>query len=217
MIKAALFDLDGVMVDSDLISSQAYEKVIRQYHKIPVFNEYGLVHVSGMREVDVWEILKKQHHIKESIEILARKRAEFYNHKLKMLLPQAGLIPLLENLQQHNIKLAVASSSSRDRIKTKLSVIHVLDFFQTIISGDDVIHGKPAPDIFLKAANNLEINPSDCVVFEDSQSGVTAAYIAKMKVIAIPTQFTKKHDFSHANLIVKSLQDITWKRISNLA
>src|SRR5260370_31183068 len=106
MIKAAIFDMDGVIVNSDPLASLAFESVIRYFNKTPHYNKHGLVHISGMRERDILTMIKKDYGIDEDIEVLLKIRSDFYDEKLKDLLPQPGLFPLLELLKKHNIQLA---------------------------------------------------------------------------------------------------------------
>lgn len=214
MIKAAIFDVDGIIVDTDYIASLGYEKVLEQYSITPHRNKHGLTFDSGLSENDVWQLLKKRHGLTEDIQILKDKRNEIYKDLLKDLLPQPGLIRTLQMLKKHNIRLAVASSSLRAEMKLKTIDVH--HFFETIVTSIEVRHGKPAPDIFLLTAEKLRVSPKECIVFEDAQSGVIAAEAAGMKVIAVPTQYTKKHDFSKASLIVDSLEKITYKKIISL-
>ena len=127
-----------------------------------------------------------------------------------------GLQDLLNMLKSHHIKTAIASSSPHNHIELILNRLNVRHYFDKIISGDDVKHGKPAPDIFLKAAELLGLNPKDCMVIEDAPTGVTASNRAEITVIAVPNEFTRKHSFDNADLIVNSLSDISWDKLVNL-
>ena len=146
-----------------------------------------------------------------------QKRSRVYLNLLKQNLhPQKGFISLLNLLKNHKVKLAVASSSVMEHIETVLSTLKVKDYFDVIVSGQFVARGKPFPDINLEAAKKLGIKPEYCLVLDDAQSGVESAKNANMKVIAVPNKFTKEHDFSKADLILNSLEEVNWKIISSL-
>lgn len=216
MIKAAIFDVDGVIVNTDHLVSQTYAEIIKQYGKTPVYNEHGLIHKSGTRERDIFTILKEEYGIDDSIEILSEKKSAIYEELLKDIQPMVGVVKLLDLLKSHNIPLAVGTSGILRRTHLKLNTVKILHYFSVIVSGEDVKQGKPAPDIFLLAASRLHVDPQDCVVFEDAESGIIAAKKAGMKVVAVPTEFTKNHNFSGADFVVRSLDDITWEMVENL-
>lgn len=216
MIKAAIFDVDGILVDTEPFASKAYESIILTFGKKPKLQNSGLFQVSGMRESEVLTLIQEEYGITESIESLQKRRNQFYQDNLKKPKPMAGVIKLLRVLQKHKIQLAVASSSTNYRISMKLSLTKTKEFFEKIVSAEEVKRGKPYPDIFLETAKQLGIMPKNCLVFEDSQNGVISAHDAGMKVIAVPTIYTKKHDFSSADIVVKSLEDVTWKMLSKL-
>jgi HAD superfamily hydrolase (TIGR01509 family) len=106
-------------------------------------------------------------------------------------------------------KMALASSSYRDAVDGVLAGLDIARYFDVIVSGLDVTHVKPAPDIFLKAANDLGVAPSECLVLEDAEKGVIAAHRAGMRCVAIPNEYTRHHDFSKATKICSSLKDVT--------
>ncbi|MEK7070479.1 MAG: HAD-IA family hydrolase, partial [Patescibacteria group bacterium] len=130
--------------------------------------------------------------------------------------PMPGLDYLLNFLQQNNFKIAVATSSFLEDINVIFPKLNLVPYFDLLVTCEDVTRGKPAPDIYLKAAEKLNIKPADCLALEDSESGVTAGNSAEMKVIAVPNKFTKNHDFSRADLIVNSLKSINLNTIEKL-
>ena len=113
-------------------------------------------------------------------------------------------------------RLALASSSYRVNVDLVLDRLGVADFFEVVVCRDDVSKAKPAPDAFLQAATMLGVEPSGCVVLEDAQKGVEAAYNAGMKCIAVPNQYTVRDDFSRATTIVPSLAEVTVEFIDSL-
>jgi HAD superfamily hydrolase (TIGR01509 family) len=217
MIKAVIFDLDGLMIDSEPIQSKAYEQILEQYNKQPILNKLGVVHSVGIKERKNWEILKKKYDLEEDTEILMEKRSKVYLDLLKRnIKPMKGLKEVITLLKKNNIKLAVASSSVIKHIDVVLLGLEIKEQFDVIMSAQFVRKGKPFPDIDLEAAKKLGVNPENCLVLEDAQSGVEAGKNAGMKVIAISNKFTKNHDLSKADLILNSLEEINLEIINSL-
>jgi beta-phosphoglucomutase family hydrolase len=217
MIKAALFDMDGLMINTEPLQSKAYEAVLVSHGKQPQFNAEGVVQAVGVREKDNWELIKNRHGLQHDTTALMEQRTGVYMEILKQnLTPQPGLINLLELLKRHGIKMAVASSSTLEHINIVLDGLKVADFFDVVVSSHSIAHGKPAPDIFLLAADQLGVAPKDCVVLEDAQSGIEAGRAAGAKVVAVPNAFTKSHDYSKADIVVRSLEEVDWKMLSSL-
>ena len=130
------------------------------------------------------------------------------------------LLPGIQNLileaRSLNIPVAVASSSARTWIDLHADRTGILPFVSVICTREDVKNIKPAPDLYLLAAKRLNISPEDCIVFEDSQNGVTAARAAGMRAVAVPNQVTGESDFSAAHLVVKSAADYTLREIKKM-
>ncbi len=126
-----------------------------------------------------------------------------------------GALALLEQLHNRK-KLALASSSYPDAVQGVLVGLGIAHYFQVIVTGLDVSQVKPAPDIFLAAAEQLCAKASQCVVLEDAEKGVIAASLAGMRCIAIPNHHTRHHDFSKATRICSSLNDVTLELLDTL-
>ncbi|MGC9599371.1 MAG: HAD family phosphatase [Minisyncoccia bacterium] len=216
MIKAVIFDMDGLMIDSEPIQSKSFEYVLRTHDKAPIFNPNGLIQTIGITAKDNWILLKEKHNLTASVASLLAKKRSVYGKLLKEnVKPQKGLFSLIKKLKKGGFKLGIASSSKLSNIKLVLSSLHLSRSFDVILSGESLTRGKPHPDIFLETARKLSVDPSDCVVLEDAESGVEAAHRAKMKVIAVPNKFTRDHDFKKADLVVSSLGKITPRTLRN--
>lgn len=206
MINAVIFDMDGVIINSEPIQSKAFEQVIKDYGKKPQLQNNGLVQIPGLRSSENWDIIKKTHGINEDTIILIEKRRLVYQTLLQShLISMPGVLSFLTFLKKHNYKIALASSSANFNIDMVLSGLKITSFFQVIVSGENVKKSKPDPDIYLETAHQLNTPPKQCLVIEDTYAGVIAAKAAGMKVVAVPNKYTKKLDFSIADLIVKSL------------
>lgn len=217
MIRAVIFDMDGVIIDSEPITSKSYDILLRSFGKTPMPKSHGLIHTPGIRGDDVWKEILEKYQLTGDIEELRKKRREVY---LKLLEgnvePMKGVRELIHLLSQHGIPMAIASGSSPQIIDHVLSIFGLQEYFQVIVSGKDVAKGKPDPECFIKAAQQLHVPVEDCLVIEDGEPGVIAAKRAGMKVIAVSHQFSKHNDFSQADIVVPSLQDVTWDMITSV-
>lgn len=210
MIKAVVFDFDGVIVDTEVLNSKAYEEVLREYGKTPVVKRGETVHAAGVKGQKNWELLKKKYNIDEDITVLYKKKVDIYS----ALLPQAKLIPgfraALKRLQKHEfLSLAVATMSPRTVVNFILDKFKISNAFNIVLTLEDCDVPKPHPDIYLKTAEKLNLPPRQCVVIEDSETGIEAAKNAGMFVIAIANKYSKSHNFSRADEIVNDFSKIT--------
>jgi len=216
-LKAVIFDMDGVIIDSEPI----YFEIERD-----LFDELGLdisqrEHESfvGMTMEGLWERVTAKYQLEETIQDLTRlhKDSAFqYMSEAKELPIVEYIKELLEKLKSRKIKIAVASSSPKNLIEIILTKLNLHDFFDLIISGEEVEKGKPAPDIFTEASRRLNINPNSCVVIEDSTNGVKAAKAAMMKCIGFQNINSGNQDLSTADIIVDSIGEIDAKLLKNL-
>lgn len=217
MIKAAIFDMDGTMINSEPLQSQAFKEVVRMYGKTPKPYKNGMMQVVGVKEKENWEIIKKRHGIDEDTKVLLEKRNKVYLRILKKnLRPARGLLTLIKLLKNKKITMALASSSKSNHVKAVLSGLNLKKTFAAVLTAEDVKKGKPHPDVFLQAAKKLKVDPKECVVFEDAQSGVEAGQNAKMHVIVVINKYTKRKDFPKNIIKVDSLAKINWKMLEKL-
>ena len=214
MIKAVIFDMDGVIVDSEPIN---YEVIRITFEKAGVkiskkeFIEEWIVKGTGSREAI------KRHNIKMSFEDLQKIKKKIYLDILKRkvkLKPNAKRTII--NLHK-KYKLALASQGHRYNVDIIVKKFKLRKFFQAIIGKQNVNKGKPNPEIFLKASKELKVKPEECLVIEDTEKGIIAAKRAGMVCIAVPATWTKKYnDFSKADLVVNLLGEINIDVIKNL-
>lgn len=215
MIKAVIFDMDGLIVDSEPIESESLEILLKHYGKIPIYNKEGLIHTVGV--CDGYENLREKYKIDDSVEIIRRKKRKIHIGLLaRKFKPKQGFVELVDLLKKHSIKTGLASNRRRSVIKIIINNMGVAKMFDCIIGPSKKIRHKPKPDIYLTVARRLKVDTAECVVLEDSETGVIAGKAAGMKAIAVPNKYTKSHDFSKANLIVNSLSDIKWSTILSI-
>src|SRR5258707_12227650 len=182
---AVIFDLDGVLADSEPWWNQIDAKLLAEYG-VSYHGEYHR-NVLGISYRLAVEFYKNAFHISAPVEELMRRRGEiaidvFANH--------VGLFPsaktTLEQLREMKLQLAVATSSVSASARPFLERTGIKSLFSVVVTGDEVQQGKPHPEIYLRAAKKLGISPEACLVIEDALAGIAAAKAAKMRVAAIP-------------------------------
>lgn len=206
--KAILFDMDGTLIDSELHWIEAEKKFTSTFN-VPYTSEWVKL-INGKSLLESSKLIKEMHNLPHSVEdILAHKincsEAVYTDHAM----PLSGVEDLLKCIKQQNDKkTAIASGASFDRIRKIVSRFGWEDYFDTLVSTDHVDYvGKPDPAIFLYAANELEVDPSECVVIEDSENGLKAAKRAGMKCVIRFDERWSNGDYSSADLIVNGLDD----------
>jgi HAD superfamily hydrolase (TIGR01509 family) len=216
MISAIIFDLDGLIIDSETPEVLAWQATYAQYGmEFPV-----AAHLQNVGRNDrPWDPLAPfrlpgSPASPDVVTDLFRRRADALMDEYFKPLP--GVVTLLSQLRQRNLRTAVASSSRRAWIVRVLDRLGLEDQFDAAAGGDEVQHAKPAPDVYLLAAQRLGVAPTACVALEDSHNGVRSAKAAGMACIAVPSALTSSLDFSAADLVVRSLEELTLAAIEAL-
>ena len=208
MIEAVIFDMDGVLIDSEPMHFKVDMEVLQLFNikvKSSDLNKYV-----GTTNENMWKELKREYNIKYSVDELINIQV---NKKIKEIRdgdyrPIKGIEQLLKRLDDKKIKMAVASSSPKVFIVEVLNKINIKEYFQEVVSGEEVNKGKPSPDVFLEAAKRLGVKAEECVVIEDSKNGVIAAKNAKMKCIGFRNLNSGVQDLSQADIVVESIENI---------
>lgn len=207
-IKAVIFDMDGLMVDTEPLHLQAFNYALGKHGKY-LTEEENTDRYIGVSDAEAAQDIAARFNLPISAAELVRiehtKSRELYQTNLR---PQKGLIGLLNDLKNAKYKIAIASGSDLKLIKTIIKNLKIERLIDQIASVEEVKNGKPAPDVFLKAAEKLDVNPSECLVLEDAPKGVQSGKAAGMRVFAIPSQYTKDQDFSLADKVVDSLSEV---------
>lgn len=213
MKKIAIFDMDGVLIDSEPLHWDAYRVLMGKLRiNIPEEELNGFV---GKTAVVIWKSVKERYALEESLEELMQKKDAVFFESLKAvsLEPMKGVKDLLEELQRAGIVCTIASSSYRNIIDHILSELELESYFDYVISGDEVRNGKPDPEIFLKVAERYDAAPRECVVIEDSHNGVCAAKTAGMNCVGYMNQNSGNQDLAKADLLVDSFGSENIERI----
>ena len=217
MIKAVIFDMDGVIIDSEPIYHRVEKNLFKRLGiKISEGEHYSFV---GMSMDLIWEKILSKNKLKLNKKKLIKLHTDnmigsFQNEE--ELTPLPNLIELIERFIDNDFKIALASSSSRILIDIILKKLEIKNFFEVVVSGEDVENGKPFPDIFLLTAKHLDCKPSECIVIEDSKNGVSAAKKANMKCIGFKNSNSGKQDLSVADMIIDNFSALHVKDIRSL-
>ncbi|HEY9045099.1 MAG TPA: beta-phosphoglucomutase [Ohtaekwangia sp.] len=207
MIKAVIFDLDGVIVDTARYHFLAWKRLADELG-IP-FTEADNERLKGVSRMRSMEILMEIGGITLSAhdkEQLANKKNTWFVDYVERMLPEEiypGVKKLIESLRQRGVRVALASSSKN--AKTVIQLLHIQQLFEVVVDGTMIVHSKPDPEIFLLAANRLNIPPADCLVVEDAEAGVEAAHAAGMRCLGIG----KREQLLKAEKVVAKTGDFT--------
>ncbi|MEJ6950788.1 HAD family hydrolase [Natronospora cellulosivora (SeqCode)] len=215
-LKAVIFDMDGVIIDSEPIHYQVNQLLYKELGIKVSDEEYSTF--IGVSNSDHWTILKKKYNLSDSIEELVMRQNEGNISHLQDSDEKAipGILELLKELEENNIKIALASSSGMKYIEAVLDKFGIDAYFSVKVSGEEMDKGKPNPDIFLEAAKRLELNPEDCLVIEDSENGVKAAKKAGMRCIGHINPNSGNQDLSLADERVDSIEKLNFNVLEKI-
>jgi HAD superfamily hydrolase (TIGR01509 family) len=180
--KALIFDCDGTLVDSMPLHMRAWEEAFRKYNY--KYEEEFLFSLKGMKEIEIIKLYNKRFHTNLDLEMLVKaKHVIFLNH-INQVKPIEPILNIA--LSYHKkLPLAIVSGSVHEIVYGELKTVGILHLFRSIITADDPINPKPEPETFLETSKRLKVNPEDCIVFEDGDSGLEAAVKAGMKTIDV--------------------------------
>lgn len=216
MIRAVIYDLDDLMVNSHLLHVEASERVFKKYKisqkSLPEHIRSGFI---GMRVSDILRELIKIYNLKVNFEKVYKEREKILLDLVgEKLRPMPGLFESLKLLKKSAIAIAIASSGTKKYIKTVLLKFNISGYFDVIVSGDDVKLGKPNPETYIVTCKKLGLKPEEVLVLEDATKGIKAAKLAKCKCIAVSSKYTPKQDLSEADFEIKSLRDLNLNLIN---
>jgi beta-phosphoglucomutase family hydrolase len=201
MIKVVIFDMDGVIVESEHIHIEAEQQTMLK-HGVRISAEELHTYTGTTAEFMLTELIKN-YRLKTTFERMFNEKEEILFKLLeKETRPTKGVIELLKKLKQKGIKLAIASSSHRKLIDYVLRRLDIGQLFDFVVSAEDIAHSKPNPEIFLKSAWGLKVEPVECLVVEDAKLGIEAAKNAGMRVIGYRNPHSGDQDLSRADMII---------------
>lgn len=188
--RAAIFDLDGTVVDNMSLHAEAFAVFVER-HGLPPLTPADRAKTDGRRNSEIFPLLFGREMSREEWLAYEHEKEGLYREVSRgRLRVVSGLPALLARLRAHDIAVALATSAPALNVVHTLGEIGLADAFPTIVRGDQVAMGKPAPDVFIEAGRQLSVAAAHCVVFEDAPMGITAARAAGMPVVAVTTTFT---------------------------
>lgn len=206
MIRALIFDFDGLILETEGPIYQSWQEVYQQYGCELSLNEWGKIIGAAENSFDPFEALEAQVGSVDRENLGPRR----HQRELDLIYAQAvlpGVEALMQAAREKGLKLAVASSSSRSWVVGHLTRLGLLDYFDTIKTRDDVAHAKPDPELYQAVLDEFDLQPEEALVFEDSPNGILAARLAGIFVVCVPNELTRQLKTDGANLHLNSLAD----------
>jgi len=217
MLKAVLFDMDGVIVDTEPLHKKAYYLMFNFYN-ITVSEEL-FESFTGQSTINVCKQLCASFNLDISANTLMAKKREYFKElffndpDLKLI---DGVLDLIKNYYNNGIALVLASSASMLTINNVFSKFKLDSYFKAKISGADLKASKPHPEIFIKAAELSGFSRAECIVIEDSTSGIKAAKSAGIYCVGYNSLHSKNQNYSLADMVVDNFYPLHYERISSL-
>ena len=212
---AVLFDMDGVIVHTNPYHKKAF-KIFLDKHDISISDHDLKEHVYGRTNEEIFPYIFGDKYTQEKGKEWAdEKEAMFRDLYKEDVEPVRGLLDFLDELQRRKIKTAVGTSAPVENMDFIMDSLDLRHYFDAFLHSAHVSKGKPDPEIYLKAAEELDVKPEFCVVFEDSIAGVKAGLNAGMKVVAVATTHTAD-EFDGAHLVIDDFEGFSVEKLSSL-
>jgi HAD superfamily hydrolase (TIGR01509 family) len=202
-MRPIVFDCDGVLVDSEKLAWNAWRHVLAPYGITLTDRDIGLL--TGRTDRDAYTYFSGRGALPDYAGFWDELSEVTFRSFDRYLQAFEDAADTLDALRTRGAAMAVASSSPRERLDRSLASTGLRDYFEVVVGGDDVEHGKPAPDLFLAAAAGLEVEPGTCIAVEDTPAGIVAACAAGMTVVAVERGLYSFEDLREADLVVPRL------------
>ena len=204
--RAVVFDMDGLMFNSEDVYQEVGTELMRR--RGCEYTRELCDAIMGRPPRDCFETMIQYHGLDERWEVMAAESEEIFISLLDgWLAPMPGLLQLLDALESAGIPKSICTSSSRRLLHECVSRFRMEPRFRFMLASEDITHGKPHPEVYLKAAERFGIQPGEMVVLEDSQAGCRSGAAAGATVVAVPGPHSSTQDFTAADLVVESLAD----------
>ncbi len=210
-MEAVIFDMDGVIVDSEIHWKTTEGYFLQSL--IPTWSVNDQDRITGLGVHDVYTLLVSTYHLQQTKEqflaIYQEMANEIYGQKVSLM---EGFVELLSTLNNNNIPVALASSSPASWINIMLQRFSLRESFRVVVSADELAgEGKPSPAIYLLTAKRLGVRPDRCIAIEDSKNGVLSAKKAEMFCIGFRNGFNDEQDLSRADMVIHRFAELDWQ------
>ena len=217
MVRGVIFDFDGLIVDTETPIYISWQEVYNAHGIELPTNLWNQILGTKQAKIDLFKNLVERSGRKVDEEAVQRVRnARYQEIRSAYMHPMPGFLALIDKLIETGYARAVASASPRRWVEGVLEDLNLRDRFESIVTGDDVELGKPEPDCYFLAAEQLGLRTDECLVLEDSFNGLTSAKRAGMRCIVVPLPLSNGMDFSAADLVVETLEAVSVEMIEEI-
>ena len=217
-IAAVIFDFDGIVLDSESPEYESHRQIYERYGVTLTVEEWcGVIGTWSEGHDEQWfrRLSVQARVVPPRDEYFAERKRIFED--VVPTVPMRGVLDLLTRLNEAGVPTAIASSAPARWVVGAVERLGIRPMFGAVVTGDEVAHRKPSPDVYLAAARRLGVDPAQSVAIEDSGPGIAAALAAGMKTVAIPHWLTERHDLTGAHLHVTHAGELTLDRLAALA
>lgn len=216
MLKAVIFDMDGVLIDSEPLHAKAAIMTMKKYG-VDISWDYCYEFI-GTTTRYMYDTTSRLYHPDASVEELIRTDAEMKRSLIQTegYLPVPHVSKLVRDIHEAGFMTAVASSSTMEEIRTNVTNLGIAGYFDLLVSGTEVPHPKPAPDVFLLTASKLGVSPADTLIIEDSEAGVQAACTAGAACVGFANPNSGSQNLSRVSMIVEGFEEVTPQFLNNV-
>ncbi|MBC1418150.1 HAD family hydrolase [Listeria fleischmannii] len=214
MLKAIIMDFDGVIVDTEVIWYDIFKEWFQKEQNYDVSIEEFLICV-GASDDAFFKQLAEEKGIRVDRTKFAEETKKQFMERSKDLPPKDGVVSFIKQVKQAGLKLALATSSMREKPVSHLTRLELLEFFDIIVTAEDVKRIKPAPDLFQAAIQKLGVTKEEAMIIEDSKNGLKAGNQAEIPVIVVPNEVTKHSDLTPNYRLIDSLVGFDVEKLKN--
>lgn len=213
-VEAVIWDMDGVLADTAPHHLRAWQEIFGK--RGISFTEEDFKRGFGIRNDAIIRNILGEQVTKDEIETVAQEKEKAFRRIIgQNINPLPGALKLLQALDEHGVRMAIASSTTMENIRLIIGSLGIENCFKAVVTGHDVTEGKPSPQVFLLTAKRLGVEPKNCIVVEDAVAGVVAAKSAGMYCVAV-TNTHPEEKLKEADLIVDTLEAVSIKAILKL-
>lgn len=204
-MKAIIFDMDGLMIDTEGLYFETERELAKSFGKC--VKDETLWKMMGRKPIEAISIYVEDLQLNIDPQEVLKMRDEIFQEKLiREVTPMPGLYEILESFRG-KLKMAIATGSPEKFLNIVMDKLKLQKYFDVLQTSDNIVNGKPEPEIYLRTIERIGVLPGECIVLEDSSNGALAGKRAGCYTIAIPTEYTNAQDFSFADYIARDLND----------